>query len=176
MALVCKKCGYKQCDQQTIDSLKERFPNIEEHDIPYYCGACQDTASEDELIFMEQEMCKLECPLGGDETNDCADCAYAGDYHFVNGECVRRDNNRFDDFSIEKNDDIDNAAYELLQSLAVNEIDWDMEMIGDVVEFVKEYLEEKHIPVCHPYYDVTTDKDIPCYRSGDCHVEECPMR
>lgn len=83
---------------------------------------------------------------------------------------------RFDDFSIEKNDDIDNAAYELLQSLAVNEIDWDMEMIGDVVEFVKEYLEEKHIPVCHPYYDVTTDKDIPCYRSGDCHVEECPMR
>lgn len=34
---------------------------------------------------------KLLCPFGGDETNDCADCAYAGDYHFVDGKCVRRD-------------------------------------------------------------------------------------
>lgn len=32
-----------------------------------------------------------ECPLGGDETNDCADCVYACDYHSVNGECVRRE-------------------------------------------------------------------------------------
>lgn len=34
-----------------------------------------------------------QCPLGGDETNDCADCAYAGDYHFVDGECVERGDN-----------------------------------------------------------------------------------
>lgn len=34
---------------------------------------------------------KLLCPLGGDETNDCADCVYAGDYHFVDGECIKRD-------------------------------------------------------------------------------------
>lgn len=33
---------------------------------------------------------EFECPLGGDETNDCEDCPYSGDYHFVNGECVRR--------------------------------------------------------------------------------------
>lgn len=32
-----------------------------------------------------------KCPLGGDTTNDCADCAYAGDYHYVNGECVLRE-------------------------------------------------------------------------------------
>lgn len=31
-----------------------------------------------------------ECPMGGDVSNDCADCAYAGDYHYVNGECVAR--------------------------------------------------------------------------------------
>lgn len=31
------------------------------------------------------------CPLGGDITNDCADCFYAGDYHYVNGDCVLRD-------------------------------------------------------------------------------------
>lgn len=30
------------------------------------------------------------CPLGGDVTNDCEDCAYAGDYHYEDGECVRR--------------------------------------------------------------------------------------
>lgn len=33
---------------------------------------------------------EYKCPLGGDETNDCAGCAYSEDYHFVNGECVRR--------------------------------------------------------------------------------------
>ena len=32
----------------------------------------------------------LECPLGGDETNDCADCIYSVDYHFVDGKCVKR--------------------------------------------------------------------------------------
>ena len=36
---------------------------------------------------------KLQCPLGGDETDDCADCAYSCDYHFVNGECVIREEN-----------------------------------------------------------------------------------
>lgn len=33
----------------------------------------------------------FKCPLGGDETDDCADCAYSADYHFVDGECVLRD-------------------------------------------------------------------------------------
>lgn len=42
-------------------------------------------------FYFEDELMTLLCPLGGDETNDCADCAYAGDYHFVDGECVRRD-------------------------------------------------------------------------------------
>jgi len=31
-----------------------------------------------------------KCPLGGDVTNNCADCFYAGDYHYVDGDCVRR--------------------------------------------------------------------------------------
>ena len=33
---------------------------------------------------------EFSCPLGGDETNDCADCAYSGDFHYVDGECCRR--------------------------------------------------------------------------------------
>lgn len=50
-----------------------------------------DPKSEDytkEIIFQNKT---FECPLGGDETNDCADCAYSCDYHFKNGECVRRE-------------------------------------------------------------------------------------
>lgn len=35
--------------------------------------------------------CECRCPFGGDEHDDCADCAYAGDYHFVDGECVLRE-------------------------------------------------------------------------------------
>ena len=42
-------------------------------------------------FYFEDELMNLLCPLGGDETNDCADCAYAGDYHFVDGKCARRD-------------------------------------------------------------------------------------
>lgn len=32
----------------------------------------------------------LNCPLGGDENDDCEGCIYSDDYHFVNGECVER--------------------------------------------------------------------------------------
>lgn len=32
-----------------------------------------------------------ECPLGGDISNDCADCCYSCDYHYKNGECVIRE-------------------------------------------------------------------------------------
>ena len=46
-----------------------------------------------EYLDMMHEMSGLKCPLGGDETDDCADCAYSCDYHFVNGECVRREEN-----------------------------------------------------------------------------------
>ena len=31
-----------------------------------------------------------ECPLGGDEREDCLGCACSGDYHFHNGECLIR--------------------------------------------------------------------------------------
>ena len=34
-----------------------------------------------------------ECPNGGDIENDCADCIYSCDYHFVDGECVKREEN-----------------------------------------------------------------------------------
>lgn len=29
-----------------------------------------------------------KCPLGGDTTNNCADCVHSCDYHFVKGNCL----------------------------------------------------------------------------------------
>lgn len=41
-----------------------------------------------------KDSCNLDikdsCPLGGDISDDCSGCIYSGDYHFVNGECVSR--------------------------------------------------------------------------------------
>lgn len=39
---------------------------------------------------MNDDDVAILCPLGGDETNDCEDCVYSPEYHFVDGECVRR--------------------------------------------------------------------------------------
>lgn len=47
MALVCKNCGYKQYDDETVEAMKKIFANLEEHDIPYYCGACMDNEGEE---------------------------------------------------------------------------------------------------------------------------------
>ena len=49
MALVCKICGYKQHDEETISYYKKKYPGIALRDIPYVCGACFDKGySEDE--------------------------------------------------------------------------------------------------------------------------------
>lgn len=55
MALVCKKCGYKQYDDETIENMKKQFPDYAEHDIPYYCGACIGHMTEEEYRNMIKE-------------------------------------------------------------------------------------------------------------------------
>lgn len=50
--LICKKCGHKQSDEQTIKYFKKKFRFVEEYDIPYYCGACLDNASDEEYDQM----------------------------------------------------------------------------------------------------------------------------
>lgn len=42
------------------------------------------------MTFVEDDDSDCECPLGGDESNDCEGCFNSIDYHFVNGECVKR--------------------------------------------------------------------------------------
>ena len=54
--LVCKKCGYKQTDEEVVKHLRKKHLHVEDHDIPYYCGACLDTASDDEYNEMIASM------------------------------------------------------------------------------------------------------------------------
>lgn len=54
--LVCKKCGYKQHDEETIKYYSDIHLDNDIHDIPYYCGACLDNADEEEYEEMITEM------------------------------------------------------------------------------------------------------------------------
>lgn len=56
--LVCKKCGYKDSYEPTVRAFKNRFKGkgLSTHDIPYFCGACQDNASDSEYYWMEAQM------------------------------------------------------------------------------------------------------------------------
>lgn len=61
MCLVCKKCGYKQYDEECINAYKKASPEQETHDITYYCGACLDNASDDEYKSMIAEIMQGNC-------------------------------------------------------------------------------------------------------------------
>lgn len=56
--LVCKNCGYKQYDEQTVKYFKKIFKKhgFAIHDIPYFCSACQDNATDEEYLWMEEQM------------------------------------------------------------------------------------------------------------------------
>lgn len=64
--LICNGCLYMQHDLTTIISMRRIFPDkklIQE--IPYYCGACQDAASDEEYERMQTAMRQ-----GKDEKNE----------------------------------------------------------------------------------------------------------
>ena len=82
--------------------------------------------------------------------------------------------NKFENFLTEKNDEIDNAAFALIQALAGEEAEWDMEIIGDIVDFADVLLIEHGYEVCHPYYE--GDDRTACYKGKDCTNVECPLR
>lgn len=83
----------------------------------------------------------------------------------------------FESYLVNKNDDIDNLSYELIKAFVRKdfdkEIDWDMEIIGEIEEAVEDILKSRCFGVCHPFY---CDDNIPCYQSDDCGNEDCPFR
>lgn len=64
--LVCKKCGYKQYDPEIVAVYKERYPDMEPHDIPYICGACEDLGIDADAIYDEMREKYDDDPWCGD--------------------------------------------------------------------------------------------------------------
>lgn len=56
--LVCKQCGYRQYDVSTVKSFKKKFAGkgLATHDIPYFCGACVNNASDEDYAWMIVQM------------------------------------------------------------------------------------------------------------------------
>ena len=52
MALVCKKCGFKQSEESVVEFFRKTFEGLEEEDVPYFCGACMENASQSEYAAM----------------------------------------------------------------------------------------------------------------------------
>lgn len=75
-----------------------------------------------------------------------------------------QDNNG-DGFLVERNDEIDNAVFDAIQSLVPEEIEWDMELIGEVTDCIREILEKAEIPHCHPWTESFYDSECICYNS-----------
>ena len=86
----------------------------------------------------------------------------------------------FEDYLCERNDTIDNAAYQLIGVLTAEDPgasleddpavpDWNMEIIGELVDAAEEIIQEKAGHTCHPFYC----DSIPCYQTGDCKNQYC---
>ena len=100
------------------------------------------------------------------------------------------ENKEFENFLIAKNDRIDNAAYDLICAIVTpseyeeddeeEEVEWDMEHIGEVVDMVKSYLEEAGFKTCHPYCEENDQFGqscrVPCLKSYSCENEKCKFK
>ena len=71
----------------------------------------------------------------------------------------------FEDYLCERNDTIDNAAYQLIGVLTAEDP-------GEVVDAVKEIIIEKVGYTCHPFYC----DEVPCYLTDECDNKHCPLR
>lgn len=86
----------------------------------------------------------------------------------------------FDDFLVQRNDELDNGAYELalkmlcLENLPNNEtkFPWNMEIIGALLESTQNILEEHGYAVCWPYHE----EDVPCYQTAACKKPDCLLK
>lgn len=91
----------------------------------------------------------------------------------------------FEDFLTTKNDEIDNAAYDLLDTLARategkerdtsgKVVAWDMEIIGNLVNYADNLLSKYGYKTCHPYYE--SEEEMPCIDGTDCDKANCPFK
>lgn len=86
-----------------LDTIIKNFSELREN-IDYFIGSGYFSSAESEmlktrldrteksLIKLKDGYAKDKCPLGGDTSDDCRDCAYSGDYHYDknSGTCIKR--------------------------------------------------------------------------------------
>ena len=79
----------------------------------------------------------------------------------------------FETFLVEQNDVIDNAFHDALSALASSgdDLEWDMEKIGDLIDCAEAILKEHGVESCHPYYE--SGEETPCYLGTDCTNKVC---
>lgn len=60
-----------------------------------------------------------------------------------------------DDFLCERNDEIDNAVFDAICAFVkpYAELNWSMDLIGAVNDFIESLLLKRNLPVCHPWHD-----------------------
>lgn len=86
----------------------------------------------------------------------------------------------FENFILAKNDLIYEAAHNLIAELLAvsteadgNNIEWNMENIGLIVDAAEEILIANGLFCCYPYRD---ENEILCYKSDGCTNPNCPFR
>ncbi len=60
-----------------------------------------------------------------------------------------------DDLLCERGDEIDNATFDAICAMAQpgTEVEWSMELIGEVNEFIEKVLSDAGVPTCRPYHE-----------------------
>ena len=97
--------SYMYVGSMTKAEVIEHYEKIKKSDRPFDTSCDYVTFREPdtgELVCLYGEMpedfndSKITgaCPLGGDTADNCADCAYSGDCHFKDSECVRREESK----------------------------------------------------------------------------------
>ncbi len=98
---------------------------------------------------------------------------------------------QFEDFWETQNDEIYQAAFELIKAMTRNpDMEWDVHYIGELVDAAADLLAEAGLEVCYPFYSEPVAKDnengesgeeegdgrTPCYPTDECKTADCPMR
>lgn len=90
----------------------------------------------------------------------------------------------FEDFLCERNDVLDNAAYQLLCMAAnpdyqpdspngLGNLEWNMALIGELLDCAEEILMKHGIATCRPFYE--GEDEIICCNGEDCKNANCPL-
>lgn len=159
---VCPNCGEENVMQW----------DFERYGLNAFCPACGS-----------QMMLCDECIHRDEFDSSCGSHRPDGKCRYYNESCKKRKHRenekrkKFSNFLLLKNDEIDNEAFGLINALTMKKIgetvEWDVEIIGEVVDVVKDVLSKKCFGVCHPFY---TNGKTPCYESDDCGLENCRFK